>query len=96
MPFLNRNSSYFWGEIAVVSDVHGFPPRKKNEHGAPQLLILVVLLTKAYIKSDAAKPRAMDKGSQVTWAFTLGKSYKKPTEVHHGGVSVSVANWPVV
>jgi hypothetical protein len=30
----------------------------------------VVVLTKAYIKSDAAEPRgAMDNRSQVTWAF---------------------------
>jgi hypothetical protein len=39
---------------------------KKGVHGAPQLLFYSA---KAYVKSGAAAPRAMDNRSRVTWAF---------------------------
>lgn len=56
---------------------------KKNVHGAPPavavlvILVLVAVLAKVYIKSDAATPRAMDNWSQVTWAFYAGEKWKK-------------------
>jgi hypothetical protein len=40
-----------------ASDVHGFPPRKKGRAWSPPV---VILLAKAYVKSGAAAPRAMD------------------------------------